>query len=175
MRFSMVPFLLLVIPVLEIAAFIVIGQQIGVLATLLMILVTAILGSILLRIQGFQIITRINEATARGELPGRELGHGAMILVAGVLLLTPGFITDFLGFVLFIPQARSAIWQMIRTRITILSQPAANFHQGSNPPHGSSRADDVVDLSPEEFHETGPGKSGDGKSPWVKQGNEPKT
>ena len=97
MSLGIIPFLLLFIPILEIVVFILVGGQIGVVATLAMILFTAILGSILLRIQGFSIVNRIREQTERGELPGRELGNGAMILAAGILLLTPGFVTDTLG------------------------------------------------------------------------------
>ena len=86
MPFSIIPFLLLVVPILEIATFIVVGGQIGVVATLGMILFTAVLGSILLRIQGFQVLNQLRAATDAGRVPGRELGHGVMILLAGVLL-----------------------------------------------------------------------------------------
>ena len=109
MPFSLIPFLLLVIPAAEIAVFILVGGQIGVLWTFAAILATAILGSILLRVQGFQIVNRLREETNAGRVPGRELGHGAMILVAGVLLLTPGFVTDALGFLLLVPPLRRVL------------------------------------------------------------------
>ena len=115
--FKLVPFLLLAIPLVEIAAFVVIGERIGVAMTLALILVTALIGTILLRIQGFGIISRIQAEIAHDRLPGAELVHGAMILVAGILLLTPGFLTDALGFLLFVPAIRSAIWRAIRARM----------------------------------------------------------
>src|SRR5690606_20580036 len=102
MRFSLIPFLLLVVPLAEIAAFVVIGGQIGVWATLGMVLLTAILGSFLLRWQGVELFNRINAELRANRVPGRELVHGVMILVAGVLLLTPGFVTDSFGFLLFV-------------------------------------------------------------------------
>ena len=116
MPFSIIPFLLLVVPILEIATFIVVGGQIGVVATLGMILFTAVLGSILLRIQGFQVLNQLRAATDAGRVPGRELGHGVMILLAGVLLLTPGFVTDTAGFLLFVPFIRNAIWSFLAKR-----------------------------------------------------------
>ena len=121
MAFSIVPFLLLAVPVAEIAVFILVGGQIGVLPTLGLILLTAIVGSILLRVQGFGILRRITAETRAGHVPGRELIHGAMILVAGVLLLTPGFVTDTMGFLLFIPPVRDFGWRLIRDRITIVA------------------------------------------------------
>jgi len=71
MRFSLIPFLLLAIPIAEIAVFIAIGGQIGILWTFALILFTAILGSILLRVQGFQIINRLREETKAGRIPGK--------------------------------------------------------------------------------------------------------
>jgi len=94
MHLGIIPFLLLFIPILEIAVFIMVGGQIGVASTLGMILVTAILGSILLRIQGISTLARIQEKSRDGAIPGKELVNGVMIMIAGVLLLTPGFVTD---------------------------------------------------------------------------------
>ena len=120
MRFSIVPFLLLAIPLGEIAMFVVVGSQIGVLPTLALVLITAVTGSILLRIQGFGVVRRIQETMNEGGVPGRDLVHGMMIMVAGVLLLTPGFITDTLGFLLFIPAIRDIGWKFLRSRIVVM-------------------------------------------------------
>jgi UPF0716 protein FxsA len=139
MPFSLIPFLLLVIPMAEIAMFILVGSQIGVLPTLGLIVLTAIIGSILLRVQGLGILQRIAAETRVGRVPGRELIHGAMILVAGVLLLTPGFVTDTLGLLLFIPKLREAGWRLLRNRITIIAtNQAAGFRAGSGSPFGAS-------------------------------------
>lgn len=116
-RFALVPLLLLVVPIIEIALFILIGQQIGLGWTLLGILVTAIGGTILLRIQGFRLLERIRTEMRAGRVPGRELAHGLLLLVAGILLLTPGFFTDALGFLLFVPGVRDAIWGGLKARL----------------------------------------------------------
>lgn len=143
--FSIVPFLLLVVPVLEIAAFIVIGGKIGVLATLAMVFVTAVIGSILLRVQGFGLITRIRSEVDRGRVPGRELVHGVMILVAGVLLLTPGFITDTLGFLLFIPPLRDLAWSAIRDRVVVTG------YSASAGAAYRARDDGTIDLDEDDY------------------------
>jgi len=84
-----------------------------------MIFVTAVLGSILLRIEGFRVLERIREEMSSGRMPAKELTSGVMILIAGVLLLTPGFVTDGIGFLLFLPPVRAAIHGFLRSRINI--------------------------------------------------------
>lgn len=117
---SRLPFLFLVVPIAEITVFLLVGRQIGVLATVLLVVATAIAGSTLLRIQGLGTLSRIRQAMAEGRTPGRDLVHGAMIVLAGFLLLTPGFITDTLGLILFIPAVRERVFAFIRARITIV-------------------------------------------------------
>ena len=144
MAFSLIPFLLLALPVAEIAVFIVVGQYIGLLATLAMILVTAVIGSALLRIQGFGLLQRIGREAEQGRVPGRELVHGVMILIAGVLLLTPGFITDAIGFLLFVPAVRDLGWRLLSDRIVLMSSSgfAARAGRGHDARPGARRAGD---------------------------------
>ncbi len=158
-RFSIVPLLLLAIPLMEIAAFIVIGGQIGVLATLAMVFVTAVIGSILLRIQGFGLINKIRRETDQGRVPGRELVHGVMILIAGVLLLTPGFVTDTLGFLLFVPAIRNIGWNFVKDRIVVAAAPG----MGSQGGFGGQRqpGGKTIDLDEDDFT-----SSGNPDSPW---------
>ena len=119
MRFALIPFLLLlVIPIAEIATFILVGGAIGVGRTLLLILVTAVIGTLLLRAQGMGLIARIQNEVNAGRVPARELVHGLMLLLAGVLLLTPGFVTDAVGFSLFVPPVRDAVWHLVKGRVT---------------------------------------------------------
>jgi UPF0716 protein FxsA len=158
MPFSFIPFLLLVIPLAEIAAFVVIGGQIGVWATLGMVLLTAAIGSFLLRWQGVGLFNKINTEMRANRVPGRELVHGVMILVAGVLLLTPGFVTDSLGFLLFVPAFRDVVWRLVKDRIVVQTMSAR--HGGD--PRGAARSnDDVVDLGEDEFE-----RQSDPSSPW---------
>ena len=153
MPFALVPFLLLVIPILEIAVFIVVGREIGVLATLACIFLTAVIGSALLRIQGFSVLSRIRTEVDQGRMPGREVGNGVMILAAGLLLLTPGFVTDTIGFLLFVPPIRTLLWNAIASRVVVtVVSGGADFTAGRPGGGGDGR---VVDLDPEEFHEAG--------------------
>jgi UPF0716 protein FxsA len=160
MPFRMLPFLFLALPVLEIAVFITVGSQIGVLPTIGLVLATAVAGATLLRVQGFSVLARIRMQMEAGALPGRELGNGAMILAAGLLLITPGFVTDTLGLLLFIPAVRERAWQFLRSRVSVAS---AGFAQGFGPRGGPREG--VVDLDPGEFTETGGNPRKD--SPWL--------
>ena len=165
MAFSFIPLLLLALPVAEIAVFVVVGQYIGLLPTLAMILVTALIGSALLRIQGFGLLQRIRLETEQGRVPGRELVHGVMILIAGLLLLTPGFITDALGFLLFIPAVRDLAWSLLRNRIVMMSSPGLSGGAGgrrAHPSHGKP----VIDLDAEDFE-----RNPDPSSPWAERDN----
>lgn len=119
-KISFLPFLFLVIPVSEIAVFVLVGSKIGVLPTVALVIATAIAGSTLLRIQGLGALTRVQAALAEGRAPGKELVHGVMILLAGFLLLTPGFITDTLGLLMFIPAVRESAFAFLRKRINIV-------------------------------------------------------
>jgi len=162
MPFRLIPFFLLIIPIAEIAGFITIGGMIGLWPTLAMIVVTAIGGSILLRIQGFGILSRIQSDIGNNKVPARDLVHGVMIMIAGVLLLTPGFITDTLGFLLFVPQLRDAGWSFVKSRITVVSAGAMPGYDGPRRPHdGAARAGDVIDLDSDDYQ-----REPDPDSPW---------
>ena len=106
----------LLVPPLEIYLFITVGSWIGPAATVLMVVATAILGVYLLRLQGFSTLQRVRAALDRGQSPAAEMLEGVVLLVAGVLLVTPGFFTDSLGFLALIPGLRRAIvtWFMNR-------------------------------------------------------------
>jgi len=99
----------LCIPIAEIAVFIKAGQIIGVGWTLALVVLTAVLGTALLRRQGLRTLTLAQEKLNRGELPVGELFDGLCLLAAGALLLTPGFITDIIGLALFIPPVRKLL------------------------------------------------------------------
>ena len=148
MPLGIIPFMLLFIPILEIAVFILVGGQVGVITTLALILFTAILGSILLRVQGLTTLNAIQAKTAAGELPGEDLVNGVMIMVAGVLLLTPGFVTDSIGFLLFFPPFRKVLWSGLASKIIV--QTNASFTDGFA---RRANTDDIVDLDPSEYAE----------------------
>lgn len=97
---------ILCIPIAEIAVFIKVGQIVGLGWTLLLVVLTAVLGVAMLRRQGLRTLTLTQQKLDRGELPVGELFEGLCLLVAGGLLLMPGFITDIIGLTLFVPPIR---------------------------------------------------------------------
>ncbi len=99
----------LLVPLLEIYLLIKVGAVIGALPTVFMVVFTAVLGAWLLRIQGFATLRRVQETLAQGGIPAMEMLEGAVLLIAGALLLTPGFFTDALGFLCLIPSLRRAL------------------------------------------------------------------
>jgi len=108
-------------PLVELAILVYLGTIIGALHTILIVVATGVLGAVLARHQGLTVLSRIRSNIERGILPSNELFHGALILVGGLLLLTPGIITDILGFMVLVPQTRRIIgrWllSVIRRRI----------------------------------------------------------
>jgi UPF0716 protein FxsA len=103
------PFLFLLfvfVPIIEITLFVYIGGEIGALSTIGMVILTAVVGSMLLRSQGLATLARLREVTGAGGIPGRELLEGVLLLFGGALLLTPGFFTDAVGLLLMTPLVR---------------------------------------------------------------------
>lgn len=100
---------LIIVPLIEIALFIQIGSALGVLFTLFMVVSTAIIGTIFLRYQGLAILFELKRALSSGGDVTTTLLHGALICVAGLLLLTPGILTDTVGFLLLVPSFRQTL------------------------------------------------------------------
>jgi UPF0716 protein FxsA len=150
-RLLLIPIALLALPLTEIGVFIAVGSRIGVLATIALVIATAILGTILLRIQGFGIITRIRKSVDEGVVPGRDLVHGLMIMLAGVLLLVPGFVTDTLGLLLFVPAIRDAVWRFISSRIVVVAGRPAGGMPRDHPPHGRGQGTRMIDLDATDY------------------------
>jgi len=100
-------FLFTLVPILELYVLLEAGRQIGIGATIAMIIVTGIAGAYLARSQGFNLINRIQRDLNEGRVPAGEMMDGAMILAGGLLLLTPGFCTDLFGFCLLTPATRN--------------------------------------------------------------------
>ena len=126
----MILFLLLFVgvPLIELYFLIEIGSQIGALSTIGLSIFTALLGGALVRIQGFSVLMRVREAMGRNQVPALEMLDGAILLVAGLVLLLPGFFTDIIGFLLLIPALRRLL---IRRFVRVLpDQPPSG--QGSD-------------------------------------------
>ena len=99
----------LTVPILELLLFIYVEGRIGLARLLIAIVVTAVLGALLVRQQGFVVLSRLRADLSAGVMPGRQLVHGALVLIGGALLLTPGFLTDAVGFALMIPSVREGL------------------------------------------------------------------
>jgi UPF0716 protein FxsA len=124
--------LVLLIPFVEIYLLIAVGGVIGALPTIFLVVFTAVLGAWLLRQQGFSTWQRLQASLAKGQIPAYEIIEGPIILVGGALLLTPGFITDIMGFICLIPQFRKKIAKYLIENHFI--QPGGGF--GSRKPSG---------------------------------------
>lgn len=161
MRSLVIPLIFLLMPLAEIAAFIFVGREVGVGVTLLLVLTSVIAGAILLRIQGLGVLRKIQTASQSGEDPGRQLVHGVMIVIAAFLLIIPGFLSDIVGLLLFVPAIRDIGWSMIRNRISIVTTSrsgsrAGGFSSrtGSGRPSPDRSGPQVIDLEDDEFSRT---------------------
>ncbi len=148
--------LFIVVPILELAVIIQIGQAIGILPTIALLIADSVLGAVLMRSQGRAAWMRFNAALAEGRVPGREVMDGALVILGGALLLTPGFLSDFLGLFLLLPPTRAIVRKLLAARYgSRLMATAASgaqsrvfgFGRATRPPRGPARDDDVVDAS----------------------------
>ena len=145
------------IPIVEIALFIQVGDWLGLWPTLAIVILTAFLGTNLMRRQGLATLARLQGSVSKGENPVGPIAHAAMILVSGVLLLTPGFFTDAVGFALLLPLIRAALikWgaaQILKSNTVMFS----NMSQGVGPQNSAVDGDFVVlDDEPEKKSTSG--------------------
>lgn len=133
---------ILLLPFLEIAAFIWVGGQIGILATLAAIVASAVIGIAILRRQGLGMVMDSRTLLARGQVPQQEFAEMMMLAVAGFLLLVPGFITDVAGFALLVPPVRHLIYQRISRNMVIVT----DYRPSQPGPHRPS-----IDLDPDSY------------------------
>jgi len=143
--FRILLLLFLTIPMVEIYLLIKVGSIIGALPTVFLVVFTAVLGALLIRLQGFATMQRVQAMLARGEIPAIEMLEGVVLLVSGALLLTPGFFTDTLGFLCLIPALRRRLISWLLERSLI------NRNQG--PPHGPTQQHGPRTIEGECWHE----------------------
>jgi UPF0716 protein FxsA len=144
----------IVVPIAELYVLWQIGSAIGILPTIALLILDSVLGAALMRSQGRAAWRRFNRALAEGRVPGREVMDGALVIFGGALLLTPGFLSDFLGLILLLPPTRAVVRSVLLRRFAgrIVSSAASGaqsrmgriflFETGGRPP---SRDDDIVD------------------------------
>lgn len=145
----------LAVPIIEIALFIQVGGWIGLWPTLAIVILTAVAGTALMRSQGAHAWLEIQRSFAELRDPTRPLAHGVMILIAGMLLLTPGFFTDTVGLLLLIPAVRNVVMRQIGRRIQMTRvemRTATMRREPHRPPYGDGVIDGeyfVADEAPE--------------------------
>lgn len=175
----LLPLLLIAVPLCEIGLFILVGQHIGVLATIGLVVLTAVIGAALLRQQGLAVLAKAQASMDEGKAPIGPVVDGVALLAGGLLLLTPGFLTDSIGFVLLIPQARAAIARSVFERLVR----SGNVHvhtagfgtSGGNAPAGDTIEADYADITEEDEDDGAPpprelpGEES-GASPWRRNG-----
>ena len=108
-----------IIPIIEIYLLIEIGSMFGALTAVTLVILTGFLGAFLARMQGLQTLNRIQESLREGRMPSGELLDALLIVIAGLVLLTPGFLTDSVGFLLLIPATRNSIKYWLRRHIEL--------------------------------------------------------
>ncbi len=141
-------FVFLAVPILEIGIFIAMGQAIGLLPTLAGVVVTALIGSYVIKIQGLSLISEIQQLMGAGVLPARQIADGLMLAIAGALLLTPGYFTDLCGFLLLVPSIRDQIYSALKSRMTVSvgNNDFNNDNFGPTSGDQNNDQDNVVDL-----------------------------
>jgi UPF0716 protein FxsA len=136
----------LAVPLIEIAFFIVIGNTIGLWPTLAGVLLTAVVGSVVLRWQGLSLLNEIRSTVGQGRVPARAIADAMMVAVAGLLLLLPGYFSDLIGILLLIPPVRAAIYRFLASRMKVVSTSSASYG------FAQKRVDDgTIELDEDEY------------------------
>ncbi|MEL6116254.1 FxsA family protein [Photobacterium sp. SP02] len=131
--FPVLLFLFILVPIIEIALFVQVGGVIGLWPTLLLVLLTAVVGASLVRSQGIATLMSVQDRLNKGELPAQQIVEGVMLAVAGVLLLTPGFMTDAMGLVVLLPGPRAALAKFLMAKVKVQSMHQSGFGGGFGP------------------------------------------
>jgi len=130
----------IIIPILEIYLLIKVGSIIGGVATILLVILTAIIGTYLLRSQGLATLQKVQTTLQQGQIPAEALLEGIFIIFGGALLLTPGFFTDAVGFICLIPILRQYLVSWLRKRIQLT--PSSSSSKSPFTIEGDYRRDD---------------------------------
>lgn len=142
---------LLALPLIEIAIFIKVGQTIGLLPTLALIIGAALLGGVLLRLQGLQILGQMRSNMSTGKLPGRAIADTMMIGLAALLLILPGFLTDVIALALLVPAVRTWIYAGLASRLTVVSTSSGGYRGPDQQQDPRMSGPDTIDLDEDDY------------------------
>jgi UPF0716 protein FxsA len=144
--------LLLAIPLVDTLLLVPVASTIGFAATVLLVVLTGLVGMLLVRAEGRNTLRSLQRKTATGELPTNELMDGGFLIAAGAFLLTPGIVTDLLGFLLALPVTRYPIREVVKRYVVLpyLEKQSDGFVSGQVWTGGFPEGD-VVDLDPENY------------------------
>lgn len=148
------------LPIIEIALFVVVGGQIGVLWTVTLVLLAALVGIGVIRAQGLYALQRLQQSVDRGGSPVGPMADGALKVVAGILLIVPGFLTDAVGLLLLVPPVRRALIARGAAGMTVRATRYAN-------PHPPRRPADTIEVDYEIIGED-PARRPPGPSGWTR-------
>ncbi|MDO6564031.1 FxsA family protein [Amphritea sp. 1_MG-2023] len=153
MRFLLLLFI--IIPVIEITVLINVGQAIGAWYTVGLVLLSAFIGVNMLRYQGLSTLARAQQRMNSGQIPGNEMVEGIVLAVGGALLLTPGFVTDVIGFLCLIPYTRQWLSRFVMSRVTLVAmskqqqgsefEDSLHHEQYSSAHRGREKSGDIID------------------------------
>ncbi|MCF1474101.1 FxsA family protein [Agrobacterium vitis] len=162
---------LLLLPLMEIAGFVLVGQWLGVLPTLALVIGSSLLGLLVLRSQGISLAQRLRRPRSGDpERAAKGVLNGTAQMFGGLLLILPGFITDILGLLLLVPMVRSALWKIISPRLVFVRRggrgPGWQQRPGgpSSSGPGPAKAEDIIDLDEKDYQRHNP----NGSSPWTR-------
>jgi UPF0716 protein FxsA len=158
------------VPLIEIGLFIEIGGWLTLWPTLAIVLATGIIGTHLVRQQGLKVLSELRSSMSQMRDPLSPLAHGALIVLAGVLLLTPGFFTDAIGFLLLVPSVRQAVITFMAARVQVASfstgfQNASSRGPNQGPANGGPRYGDVIDVEYSDLTDRSKPQKGPNKRP----------
>jgi UPF0716 protein FxsA len=135
--FPILLLLFIFVPIIEIGLFIQVGGFLGLWPTIALVLITAFVGASLVRSQGIQTLMSVQGRLQQGEMPAQQILEGVMLAVAGVLLLTPGFMTDALGMLVLLPAPRAMIAKKMMEKMVVTNM-SGGFHAGGQAGFGQS-------------------------------------
>lgn len=143
--------LILLLPLIEIAGFVIVGRQIGLLATLLLVIASAVIGMAILRRQGFQALSKLRQQNLPRDLPAEKFFDTAMVLLAGLLLIVPGFFTDIIAILVLVPFVRTFIARRLAARAVVV-----NFEASADPRGSRPQQPRTIDLDTDDYNRDEP-------------------